>query len=681
MLLAQRRKRQEVAGKVNHPEYVYRLDGDGHQWQDPAKARVQENYGRALPFNRDRQGRPPPFAVDDDDYGNGRNRERVGNARPPGFAAYDAQPGHAHATPPPNNRYPSQDPLRGGPGGGDGGGGRAPSAGVVYVPTLPQLPTPSGYLPGPLPSVYRPKPPLVFGRGGLNGAEAGGEPHHRMPPLRGEAVNVYVPSGPTIELSPVTSFAHGGGGGGGGQRPYTSPSLPAIHLHEGGRGDGAATPPTTRESSNRVFGIAADGLSEREERLREKLAARRRTQEVQEENARQIAEHERRKLEEKAREAAEVQREEERLRQEREARARREQLEMEKEEHERQVKMMGPKAAQDLLAQQQAQQTQKDTTEGHAKEERARKQARERSNRGSPAAEPAAASPAPAPTAPATNEAPTRPSPPLPPLATPAPWAPWLQTPAQPPAKPQPSDGLYYASLSPQPFNLGSGVTASPSSAAPAPSSGLDSVAFMNAPYTYETENLKRELREISANQRHLEHLLEERLLSGGEHRGKGFGSSLTTRPRTGAPLAPLSTSTFGKGGRSLEPLANSPHRQLEEGVVWKHSPLRDKDERTPRHKPSAQGSFTPKQQPSPNPWTRALDGAGAPAPFGDNVFSLPPPQQSAFPGTVTVNRGDREGFADRDLTLSTHLVYAGGSGISTPKKHTPENSNRGSGG
>ncbi|TPP54668.1 Coiled-coil domain-containing protein 66 family protein [Leishmania donovani] len=385
MLREARRRKQQVAAKIGHEEYIYRLNGNPFSHQEVIRVRPQGDLDpRRVQAAGIRVGvggargvggpSRPPFAVDDDaNYSNGGGRgSRVAPLNPSSgvpndgpsneaVAPYSAPEGCNGGTPR-GKKYAAANyasPYGGGGGGADGHPHPLVSQGQhivsTFTPVIPAI-APVRDLPAPLPAVYRPKPPLTFHSGPASGAEV---PPLSLTPLPQHPApsQVCYPSSeagtPRAAAAPVYLSPGEKGAG----RPSTSPTvLPPLNS-DGGNSSGGGPFPTRspRPSTSGAalggggFLIGGDGLSAAEERHREKMAARQRAVELQRENARQILEKQQRKQAEREREIQEYRLAEERLQREREEVARREQAELDREKREKELKMMAPRAAQAIL--------------------------------------------------------------------------------------------------------------------------------------------------------------------------------------------------------------------------------------------------------------------------------------------------------------------------------------------
>ncbi|AYU78589.1 Coiled-coil domain-containing protein 66, putative [Leishmania donovani] len=408
MLREARRRKQQVAAKIGHEEYIYRLNGNPFSHQEVIRVRPQGDLDpRRVQAAGIRVGvggargvggpSRPPFAVDDDaNYSNGGGRgSRVAPLNPSSgvpndgpsneaVAPYSAPEGCNGGTPR-GKKYAAANyasPYGGGGGGADGHPHPLVSQGQhivsTFTPVIPAI-APVRDLPAPLPAVYRPKPPLTFHSGPASGAEV---PPLSLTPLPQHPApsQVCYPSSeagtPRAAAAPVYLSPGEKGAG----RPSTSPTvLPPLNS-DGGNSSGGGPFPTRspRPSTSGAalggggFLIGGDGLSAAEERHREKMAARQRAVELQRENARQILEKQQRKQAEREREIQEYRLAEERLQREREEVARREQAELDREKREKELKMMAPRAAQAMLEQQQRETQQRREEEAAARRNRAR---------------------------------------------------------------------------------------------------------------------------------------------------------------------------------------------------------------------------------------------------------------------------------------------------------------------
>lgn len=657
MLLAEKRKRQEVAGKVNHPEYIYRLNGEGAAFDDNrGNARPQQHLqqqqgndhgnggggGRQQNYNRDRQPRPPPFAVDDDGPGNRNVNSNNHNRLVPAGGAG----GNTHNSMQMQAYQPNAAPLQFG---GGGGGGyyqpqrqqqqpRAGSPGIIYAPTLPPMGSPSQQpLQGPLPPVYRPKPPLIFHSGG------GGQPYYPQQPYYGNGDGLFpaLPAVQPIQLSPIRSPTGGYGGFAPQQqqqqRPYTSPPLPAI------RGNNSGDPPSRPQSrgagggggdkSSFIFGGGdgggggGGGMSEQDIRQREKMAARQRALELQADNARQITEAAQRKAAAKALEAQEARSDEARLEREREARARREQSEVDKEERERQLQMMGPRAAQALVAQQEADRLRRE------EESAAKRQARELARAEAAQQNGAAAAgggvgvsftpnPALGAAVPAHNSNDSNGS-----SSNIAGLRVTLPPPQQPPSTVATTLGAQLAPPPTQPYNLQYQPyqqqqqrrdVALPRNHP----SNMNSSSGSLGVYSYEAEAMKMELRHIAETQRNIEQLLGERVAAvAGEAAGLGL--------LLGGPASRLASggrlrSGGGGGGVSGVSGCAQPTSYLQQGAAVNNSPNTNANQYQSLYSISAIGDGGGSAQQQHYGTTTKLTGAGR------NLFTLNPSRLAA---------------------------------------------------
>ncbi|KAG5505754.1 hypothetical protein JKF63_05090 [Porcisia hertigi] len=403
MLREARRRKQVVADKIGHEEYIYRLNGDPFTHQEAIRERQQGNFDpRQLPAAGARVVRVagargaagpsrPPFAVDNDtDYnGGGGARHGRGALLAPVIPAPAAGPSF-------NNGPGLNAPLPGGYNGGappgvnytspfgGGMGGRpyplvshAQPVAAALSPVLPAL-APVSDLPPPLPAVYKPKPPLTFHNIPVVGA---GAPPLSFSPLPEHPTpgRVHCPSGDAGTPRFTAALAYAAPMNKGEARPMTSPQvLPA--LNNGGTPAVGALPthasrPNTSGGAlggggGGGFIIGSDGLSAAEERHREKMAARQRAIELQQENARQMLEQQLRKKAERELEIQEDRLAEQRLRREREEVARREQAEVDREKRDMELRMMGPVAAQAILEQKQRETQERREAEAAARRNR-----------------------------------------------------------------------------------------------------------------------------------------------------------------------------------------------------------------------------------------------------------------------------------------------------------------------
>ncbi|TPP49349.1 Coiled-coil domain-containing protein 66 family protein [Leishmania donovani] len=337
MLREARRRKQQVAAKIGHEEYIYRLNGNPFSHQEVIRVRPQGDLDpRRVQAAGIRVGvggargvggpSRPPFAVDDDaNYSNGGGRgSRVAPLNPSSgvpndgpsneaVAPYSAPEGCNGGTPR-GKKYAAANyasPYGGGGGGADGHPHPLVSQGQhivsTFTPVIPAI-APVRDLPAPLPAVYRPKPPLTFHSGPASGAE--------VPPL---------------SLTPLPQ--------------HPAPSQVCYPSSEAGTPRAAAAP-VYLSPGEKGAGRPSTSPTERH---REKMAARQRAVELQRENARQILEKQQRKQAEREREIQEYRLAEERLQREREEVARREQAELDREKREKELKMMAPRAAQAIL--------------------------------------------------------------------------------------------------------------------------------------------------------------------------------------------------------------------------------------------------------------------------------------------------------------------------------------------
>lgn len=387
MLREQRRRKQQVADKIGHEEYIYKLNGDAYSGQEEIRVRQQGDYDPRRAAAANNGGHRPPFAVDDDNNHNNNNGGgRRGNARPLNPITGAPADGGAALVPVRDNAPTSQNGPYASPYGapaayagafnnspalyyppsGGGGGAYAPQS---LVPAMPPI-APLNDLPGPLPPVYRPKPPLTF--------------HGNVAPSA--APLLYVPDG----YNNNNNYSPYGGNGGyreDGARPSTSPTvLPPLspqraNNNNNNNGGGAGMPnaqrsprPSTSGAAGGGFVVGSNGLSDLEDRHKEKMAARQRAIELQQENARQMLEQHQRKAAEREREIREDREAEDRLRRERDEVARREQAEVDRERREKELKMMGPRAAQEMLEQQRKETEARREAEAAARRNRGRQQ-------------------------------------------------------------------------------------------------------------------------------------------------------------------------------------------------------------------------------------------------------------------------------------------------------------------
>ncbi|CAG9573474.1 conserved hypothetical protein [Leishmania major strain Friedlin] len=409
MLREARRRKQQVAAKIGHEEYIYRLNGNPFSHQEVIRVRPQGDLdprrvqaaGIRVGVSGARgAGGPsrPPFAVDDDaNYSDGGGRG--GRLAPlnPGFGAPINGPSNEAVVPcsapegcnggtPRGTKYAAANyasPY----GGGGGGAGGHPHPLVsqgqhivsAFTPVIPAI-TPVRDLPAPLPAVYRPKPPLTFHSGPASSAEV---PPLSLTPLPQHPApsQVCYPSNEAGTPRPAVAQVYLSPGEKGAGRPSTSPTvLPPLNPDGGniGGGDPFPTRSPRPSTSGAALGggggflINGDGLSAAEERHREKMAARQRAVELQRENARQMLEKQQRKQAEREREIQEYHLAEERLRREREEVARREQAELDREKREKELKMMAPRAAQAMLEKQQRETQQRREEEAAARRNRGR---------------------------------------------------------------------------------------------------------------------------------------------------------------------------------------------------------------------------------------------------------------------------------------------------------------------
>lgn len=335
MLREARRRKQQLADKIGHEEYSYQINGEQAYYPDVRRVRPQGNFDprQAAGVVLGGNVRPsrPPYGVDDDAKFSGQTAKQPRNGSPlqlqlqgyPSPAVMPELQSNTAWQPPP--------PL---------------------LPALSNLPPPSS-LPAPLPSVYHPKPPLQFEFDNYNAAPP---PPVAIYPLPSYQYPAQIPlyaggAAPPLHVAPLVSS------GSYVNRNTTPPlqRLPSLHASPGrvsapispSRRSPVSPHPRPNTTSAIVFG--GDGLSEEDERHRQRAEARRRALELQEDNLRQIEEKQRRRKEERQREIQEARIEEERLERERETVARREQAEVDREKWERDQKMMGPRAAQVAL--------------------------------------------------------------------------------------------------------------------------------------------------------------------------------------------------------------------------------------------------------------------------------------------------------------------------------------------
>ncbi|AIN98202.1 hypothetical protein LPMP_211230 [Leishmania panamensis] len=412
MLREARRRKQQVAGKIGHEEYIYRLSGDPFSHQEEIHRRPQGNLdprrvqaaggGVGVAGARGVAGSSqPPFAVDDDaNYGGGGRGGRGARLNPisgvpdagpsnEAPALYGAPGGYIDGTPP-AKKYAAANYASPYSGGGAGGYPYPFMPQVqpivsAFAPVIPAI-APVRDLPAPLPAVYRPKPPLTFHSGPTSSAEVpplsfSPLPQHPVPPQMGDLSH----DAGTPRAAAAPMYLSPGDNGAG--RPKTSPTvLPPLNPDAASNGGGNLFPTRSpRPSTSRAtlggggvgggFIIGNDGLSDVEQRQREKRAARMRAIELQQENARQMLEQQQRKQAEREREIQEDRLTEQRLQREREEVARREQAELDREKREKELKMMGPRAAQAMLEQQQRETQQRREEEAAARRNRGRAQA------------------------------------------------------------------------------------------------------------------------------------------------------------------------------------------------------------------------------------------------------------------------------------------------------------------
>ncbi|GET88358.1 hypothetical protein, conserved [Leishmania tarentolae] len=409
MLREARKRKQQVCGKIGHEEYIYRLNGNAFNHQGLNRIPPQGGLDpHQLPAAGIRVGAGgargaggpsrPPFAVDDDaNYSDGCGRGSPGaplnpipgppNGMPYKEAAalYSAPEGCNGGTPPGKN-YAAANYISPYGGGGVAGAhlypGVSPAQHIVsaFAPVIPAL-APAKELPAPLPAVYRPKPPLTFHTGPAAGT---GVPHISFTPLPQHPApsQMFYPSSEAGTPGPAAAPAHLSPSDKGAGRPNTSPTvLPPLNLDDDHSNGGVSFPTrNSRPSTGRValggggggVFMSGDGLSAAEDRQREKMAARQRAIELQNENARQILEKQLRKQAEREREIQEERLAEERLRLEREEVARREQAELDREKREKELKMMGSRAAQAMLEQQQRETQQRREEEAAVRRHRGR---------------------------------------------------------------------------------------------------------------------------------------------------------------------------------------------------------------------------------------------------------------------------------------------------------------------
>lgn len=405
MLREARRRKQQVADKIGHEEYIYRLNGNPFSHQEVIRVRPQGDLDprrvqaagiRVGGGGARGAGGPsrPPFAVDDDaNYNDGGDRgDRVAPLNP-SSGTPNAGPSSEAVAP-----YSAPEGCHGGikyavanyasPYGGGGGAGGHPYPLVsqgqhvvnAFVPVIPPI-APVRDLPAPLPAVYRPKPPLTFHSGPASGAEG---PPLSLTPLPQHPVlsPVRYPSSEAGTPRPAAAPVYLSPGDKGAGRPSTSPTvLPPLNSDDVNGGGGGPFPTRSpRPSTSGAalggggggFLIGGDGLSAAEERHREKMAGRQRAVELQMENARQMLEKQQRKQAEREREIQEYRLAEERLRREREEVTRREQAELDREKREKELKMMAPRAAQEMLEQQRRETQQRREEEAAARRNRGR---------------------------------------------------------------------------------------------------------------------------------------------------------------------------------------------------------------------------------------------------------------------------------------------------------------------
>lgn len=172
-------------------------------------------------------------------------------------------------------------------------------------------------LPPVLPSIYSTKPPILFHtpQSGFVGA---GKPYPR-PQSRGASPALPTPL-PALEPP-----------GRGASVPAITAPLPSFPSTV------APNSPVMVPKNGQTFNIFySDGLDERDQEIRRKLEGRGRALELQQANAREMAEHQRKKEEEERQRKLREQKEEAKLQREREELARKEQEEIRREEIERQ---------------------------------------------------------------------------------------------------------------------------------------------------------------------------------------------------------------------------------------------------------------------------------------------------------------------------------------------------------
>lgn len=504
MLLAEKRKRQLVANKIGHEEYIYRLEGDPQRYPDRVYVRPQNAMDLRRfanhPHVQHRYQGPenPPYAVDGRDHDNrhAKHNGEVDGSQGGQLALQQglARPGNYMQAAPVAGLGTLQ-PL---------GGGLIPSGGARPFSAMPALP-PVSDLPLPFPGIYKPKPPLLFHGGGGVGVPSYAPPHVQAPlaPIHadGRASPLAISMSPVRNLayvpytSPERNLAT--------PRPQTGPPLPPI-------GSVPVTQQRKGPGTNVITRANRPGMSMEEERYAIKMENRRVAQEFQAENIRHMEERERRRQEERQREIAEVHSEELRLRQEREIVARRELAELEREKQERQVRMRSPKIVTEQLNDQ------------RAAEEAAQKLAQQEAARHTPA-------PPLIPPSIVKSVTPVGPPPPVPSVAPPSslhlqPSAAFLP--------PPPTQPYVFPSLTP------------PAALQPAPLPVSVQHVCVPTTYDFEAESLRRELRSVSENQMRLEQIIE-----GQQRRAAMIGSAA---PRSGSPAGSFGAGTYLTSGTNL---------------------------------------------------------------------------------------------------------------------------------
>ncbi|KAG5502455.1 hypothetical protein JIQ42_05333 [Leishmania sp. Namibia] len=695
MLREARRRKQQIAAKIGHEEYLYRLNGDPISHQEKIRIRPQGDLdprrvqaaGVRVGVTGARGARGPsrpPFAVDDDaNYGDGGGKGGRGAPLSPvsrGPAAELSNEagalGGRNGYTPPRGNYIS-------PYGGVGGGAgdhqypfvsHAQPVVSAFAPVLPAI-APVSDLPAPLPAVYRPKPPLTFHN---DRASVPGVPPLSFSPLPEypAAAQVCHPSGDAGNLWPAATPVHLSPGDNGAGRPRTSPvALPPLILDGGGDGGNgrclmrSPRPRTSGAASHSGSGglmIGSSDLSAAEERRREKMAARQRAIELQQENARQMLEQQQRKKAEREREIQEDRLAEERLRREREEVARREQAELDREKREKELKMMGPRAAEALLEQQQRETQQRREEEAAARRNRGRASA-------------AAAAPT------VGNGAPKSPASPPPTFANAAPVSLSLQSPESGTVSfPAPTSLSSLVAAPPLPhlvnFKLGDGRCP-----VPQPSSASYYNSFAN-PSPQAAPLPIREVQAIHSELRRITHLLEEQQQQQ-QRRARDtidFGGNAAPQPWhriVPQPSTPSGAGTYlttgqpspsiGAGGDV--PMGNAqldsaaPHRSFSTGGMLPPPPL------ATAAPPAATSYNASAPSVGTGPWHGLLSPYTGPSATGTGGGLLNPPYGSAMELTGSTVDNDPELSTEPSQFIGPFRAAVAAAAPPPPIAPTPE--------